>query len=245
VTRTLSAELLKLRTTRTTLVLIAVALGLVVAITVAFALAVPADEFVQDGDPVVGLGGFAQTFALVLGVLALTAEFRHRTITPSLLVTPDRTRLVLAKLGAVAILGLLLGLVAYAASDLLVAGLSDARGIDTGTTSSDIVRSIAGGTVAGALYAAVGLGVGAIVRDQVGAIVTVLVWTFVAEAALSAIPTFGDWVSDYGLNGASSALVNPGDDGALTQVTGGLVLLAYAAIAVAVGVAMMRRRDIG
>ena len=46
----------------------------------------------------------------MLGILAITSEFRHGTITPSLLVVPDRVRLVLAKLGASVLIGLALGL---------------------------------------------------------------------------------------------------------------------------------------
>ena len=39
-----------------------------------------------------------QAFTLLLGILAVTSEFRHGTITPSLLVVPNRTTLMLAKL---------------------------------------------------------------------------------------------------------------------------------------------------
>ena len=59
-----------------------------------------------------GVAGFVQVFALMLGILAITSEFRHGTITPSLLVVPDRVRLVLGKLGASILVGLALGLVA-------------------------------------------------------------------------------------------------------------------------------------
>ena len=52
------------------------------------------------GPDLLGIAGLSQLFTLVLGILAVSTEFRHGTITPSLLVVPDRTRLVLAKLAA-------------------------------------------------------------------------------------------------------------------------------------------------
>ena len=46
---------------------------------------------------------------------------------------------------------------------------------------------IVGGTIATALYAALGVGVGAIVRNQVGAVVGTLVYLFVLENLLQII----------------------------------------------------------
>ena len=136
----------------------------------------------------IGFSGFAQAFALVLGILAVTSEFRHGTITPSLLVVPDRVRLTLAKLGASLATGLALGLRGdRRCAAVLGAAILSARGIDTG------LRRLAGDEadrrrdVGTALYAALGVGVGAIVRNQVGAIVGTLVYLFVLENLLQII----------------------------------------------------------
>src|SRR5215218_4909705 len=111
-TRQVTAELFKLRTTRTFYGVIGGALGLVLLIVIV----ATATATWQIGDTplrdMLGISGFAQVFALVLGILALTSEFRHGTITPSLLVVPDRVRLTLAKLGASLATGLMLGLAA-------------------------------------------------------------------------------------------------------------------------------------
>ena len=109
-TRLVTAEIFKLRTTRTFYGIVGGALGLVlVIVVVASATATwnPGDTPLRD---LLGISGFAQVFALVLGILALTSEFRHGTITPSLLTIPNRTRLILAKLIAVAAaLGIIVG----------------------------------------------------------------------------------------------------------------------------------------
>ena len=133
-TRLVSAELFKLRTTRTFYGVVGGALGLVVLIVVLAAATAtwhPGDTPMRD---LLGISGFAQVFALVLGIVAVTSEFRHGTITPSLLVVPDRVRLTLAKLGASLATGLALGLVATGLAAAIGAAILNARGINTGLT---------------------------------------------------------------------------------------------------------------
>ena len=143
-TRLISSELLKLRSTRTAVALIASVVGLVVLIGL---IATITADFEQDEVMTVdllGIAGFAQVFALILGVLAVTTEFRHGTITPTLIVSPDRVRLVMAKLAAHALAGLILGVLAVGLTTAIVLiGLSS-RDIDTGLTSERSRRSSSG-----------------------------------------------------------------------------------------------------
>ena len=126
-----------------------------------------------------------QIFALVLGILIVATEFRHGTITPSLLAVPDRTRLVLAKLVAALAAGALLGLVgAIACALIIVPQLVDARDL----VSGDVLELIAGNAVASALFAAIGVGLGALIRNQVGAIIGALGWIFLVEPLLGSSP---------------------------------------------------------
>jgi ABC-2 type transport system permease protein len=246
-TRLLGAELFKLRTTRTFYGLVGgcLAMVLVVALLIGLLGHPHANDDVMRGSMGL-LGGLAQAFAMVLGILVITTEFRHGTITPTLLVAPRRIRLLVAKLGTSALAGLLLGLLATGLIALLIAGLLSARGYDDGSTGSQVVRMIAGGTLAAGLYALVGFGFGAIVRNQVGAIIGALVFVLVVEPLLTIIPTVGDWVQKYGLGGSGSALsatVGADTDG-LSQVPGGLLFAAYAAILVVIGIVLIDRRDI-
>jgi len=242
-TRLVGAEVFKMRTTRTFFGLCAGALGLVLLIVIlSSALGKEGDTTMEDA---LTSGAFALVFALLLGILAVTSEFRHGTITPTLLVVPRRTRLLLAKLGASALTGLVLGLVVTVAVALIVAGITSARDIDDNATGSQVVHMVIGGTLAVALFALIGLGLGAIVRNQVGAIIGALVYMLIVEPLSNLIPTFGDWVAKYGLGGTSGALSQTsGGDNVLAQVPGGLLLAAYAAILLAIGVVLVNRRDI-
>ena len=246
-TRLISSELLKLRSTRTAIALIASVVGLVVLIGL---IATITADFEQDEVftvDLLGIAGFAQVFALILGILAVTTEFRHGTITPTLVVAPDRMRLVLAKLVAHALAGLILGVLAVGLTTAIVLiGLSS-RDIDTGLTNQEITEVAVGLVLATVLWAALGVGLGALVRNQVGAIVGALGWTLLVENLLTIIPTVGDWVQKYGLNGVTNALSNiesevTGD--VLSQAAGGALLVAYTATFVIAGTLAVRRRDV-
>jgi ABC-2 type transport system permease protein len=245
-TRLLSSELLKLRTTRTFYALMGGAVALIVIIAV---LAAALGTFKNTGTPgrdLLAIAGLAPLFALVVGVIGVSTEFRHGTITPSLLVEPVRTRLMAAKVAAILIVGLALGVVCYGACAGIVSVILSGRGIATEMSTSDWIGGVIGGAVATMFYAALGLGVGALLRNQVGAIVVVLAWVFVIENLLGIIPGgFGDGIKKYGLSGVGSSLARTaGHASQISQVPAGLLLLGYALVLVIAGTMVVRQRDV-
>jgi ABC-2 type transport system permease protein len=243
VTRLVGAELFKLRTTRTFYGLTGGAVTLVLVIGV---LGAALGDFKHEQEPLKSLAniaGLSQVFAVVLGILAVTTEFRHGTITPTLLAVPGRARLVLAKVVAALGVGLALGLVCAGIVTGVVAAILSARGIASGATGSEVVKLIVGDGVSTALNAVLGVGIGAVVRNQVGAVVGVLVWGFVLEPLIGLIPGLKDVVPKYGLDGVGNGVAGTGSD-TLSQVPAGLVFAAYCAIFVAIGIALVRRRDV-
>ena len=163
--RAIAAELFKLRTTRTSWAVILGSLGLVVIISLIASLAgefEPGDA--EAGKDLLQISGLVQIFALVLGILSVATEFRHGTVTPSLLAVPDRKRLVLAKLVTAIVAGALLGLVATGLCAALVLPILSSRDIPTDTDTGEVLRLIAGNGAACALYAGIGVGLGALIR---------------------------------------------------------------------------------
>jgi len=246
VSRALAAELFKLRTTRTSWGVTLGSLALVVIISVIAALA---GDFSSTDEPpgtdLLEISGIVQVFALILGILVVATEFRHGTITPSLLAVPDRVRLVIAKLIASLLAGALLGLVASAVCAAIVLPLLSSRDIATGADTSEVLKLIAGNTAAAALYAAIGVGLGALIRNQVGAIIGALGWIFLIEPLLTLIPGFEDVITRWFPTGAANALAGTASSSdALDQVPAGLLLAVYAAIFVAAGLFILRDRDV-
>ncbi|MBV9095570.1 MAG: ABC transporter permease [Streptosporangiaceae bacterium] len=197
---------------------------------------------------VLAIVGLAQTVALIAGALSVTGEYRHKTITPAVLITPRRTPLLAANLITLAAAGLAFGLAATGIAAAITLPLLAARHIPAGVSAAGTAAIIAGGAIATALSAALGVGAGAIIRNQAGAIIAVFVLLYVAEPLLGFIPGLGTAIQRYGLGGLAAAVTHtigfPASAPLLGQPAAGLVLAGYAAAALLAGAALLRRRDI-
>ncbi len=247
-TRLIRAEALRLRTIRSYWLL---ATGAIALIACGVAATAAATSFTHGTNPArstLAIAGLAQTVALIAGALSVTTEYRHKTITPAVLITPRRAQLVAAKLITLAAAGLVFGLAATGVATAITLPLLAGRHIPAAVSGTGTAGIIAGGAIATAQFAALGVGVGAIIRNQVGAIVAVLALLYLAEPLLGFIPHLGTAVQQYGLGGLAAATTHtagfPGSAHLLRQSSAALVLAGYATVAVLAGSALLRRRDI-
>ena len=247
-TRLIRAEVVKLRSTRTYRLLVLGALALIAAGVTATSLTASHTGGANPVRATLALAGLAQTFALIAGALAVTTEFRHKTITQAVLITPRRTPLLAAKAGTLTVAGLAFGLLATGAAAAIALPVLASRHIASHVDGAQLAAIVAGGAVATALAAALGVGAGAIIRNQVGAVVTVLGLLYVAEPLLAFIPHAGAAVQTYGLGGLASGATAttgfPASAHLLGQVPAALVFAAYALVLLVAGAALLRRRDI-
>ncbi|TDN91347.1 ABC transporter permease [Microbacterium sp. BK668] len=197
-------------------------------------------------------------FPLLIGTLMVTSEFRHKTLTPTFLATPRRGTVLWAKLVVGVLLGLLYGVVGVVAAVVPSAAFLAGYGVETGFASSETWAMLGRMLLAYVLWVFIGIGIGALVRNQVGAIVGVLVFTQFLEPVARAAASFVDGLDDVtqylpgaasdALVGASVFSVSMPQTGAATEGlewwAGGLVLLGYAAVLVAVGYLTSWRRDV-
>jgi ABC-2 type transport system permease protein len=248
VRRAFASERLKLRTTRTFYALVASAMLATLALsTLGAALGSWTPTDTGPGEDLVGAAFFGLVFALVLGLLAVTTEFRHGTIAPTLLAVPGRTRLIAAKVAAHLLAGFVLGLAAVLLNLVVVEAILGLRGIESGTSLGEAVHWSVGLASAAALLAGVGVGVGAVIRNQVGALVGGFAWLFVVEPLLTGIPGVGDPIARFGLGGLLDGLDGSNGQGGvdlLGQIPSGLVLGGYVLVAAALGAALLSRRDL-
>jgi ABC-2 type transport system permease protein len=242
VTGQLRAELLKQRSTETTLLLFLAMFGLVALAVTMHVLALDADQLSTRTHQleVFQVGTRAgMLFAGLAGAIAITAEIRYGTIRPTFLVTPRRGPVMAAKLAVSGLVGIVFGLLAelLMAADAAVAYA--ARGIDNQLTGGDYLQLFAGGAAAAALWAVAGVGVGALVRSQVGVLVGLCAWMFLVESVSEGfVPGFGRLLP----GGAGLALAGNSDE--LSAAVGVLLLVLYAVAASAAGWLATLRRDV-
>src|SRR5512133_84298 len=123
-------------------------------------------------------------FAGLVGAMAITGEIRYGTIRSTFLITPRRRPVIAAKLAVSALVGLLFGLVAEGLMVAATTAARSARGIENELSGGDYVQLLVGGTAAAALWAMIGLGIGALVRNQVGTLVGLCAWILLVENLL-------------------------------------------------------------
>lgn len=235
----LRSEWIKLWSVRTTWVMLAIGLA-VEGVVIALIVSLAGLQGLEIDDLITGLG-LLMTLIMVLGVLAISAEFRHGTAGSTFLVTPRRWPVLLAKLGACLLLGLLVGLAFVAVNGLIVLPIFTDRGGVLPATSR-IVEVYAGVTVSFGLLAIFGLGIGAIVRNQVGAIITAIAVLFVVSSLPELLPgSVGEYFPAQALGSLHGRVEGEGN---LGQLDGGLVLAAWSFALFAIGTLLVMRRDV-
>jgi ABC-2 type transport system permease protein len=247
-TALLRAELLKLRSTRTSLVLLAWMLALIVVVVALHVLSFGVADLSRTGNQlrILGLGtSIGALFAALLGALSITGEFRTGTIRPTFLITPRRTRVIGAKVGASMLAGAAVGLIAEALTAVGEAAGLAARGIHIELTGGDYAQLLAGGAVAGAFLAAIGVGVGAAMRSQVAAVVGLCVWLlFLEPLLLGDVPAAAKYGPEASAGAMAGAIQTQLADSLVAPAVGAVLLATYAALAALTASVLISRRDI-
>jgi ABC-type transport system involved in multi-copper enzyme maturation permease subunit len=245
-----SAELLKITSTKMWLGMLA---GVVIFIGIGIAASIFAPD--QPGQPVPTLetpegmrnlfanAGGAYVFAIVLGALGMTQELRHQTLTSTLLAEPRRNRVMVAKMAAYAVAGAIYGAAGVIFGYGLALALLPLK--SHADIPTDALWQIAGGAILGcALFAVLGVAVGTLVRNQIAAILGILVWVLLIEQLVVAfLPAWGKWLPGGALSGV---LQTTGFNGAtyLPVWGGALVLIGYTVLFGTIAALTTQRRDV-
>jgi ABC-2 type transport system permease protein len=243
----LRAELLKQRSTRSVLSLAGAMLGIVLLAVLLHSL-LPAEDLGSRHNQLIvfGRGEFLGVlFAALLGAMSITAEIRHGTIRSTFLITPRRGRIVVAKVLSSILIGAGFGLAASALAAGVGTAALRARGIDVQLDGVDYALLIAGGGTAAALWAVIGVGVGAVVRNQVPTLIGICAWVLFVEGLLAGDLVGLGAVGRFLPVGAASAISGQ-DPGTLLAPAAGLALLLfYAAATGLAGAFATSHRDVG
>ncbi len=182
--------------------------------------------------------------AVVAGTLLFTSEVHHGTFAGALTARPSKPIIIAAKTVIAAVLGFAMGALGIVGG--LVGGI--ASGMDTGDMSG-AVSGVAWALVLTTLASCLGLGVGLIVRHSAAAVTSVLVWalaieTLVRGMAPATVSRLLPFTAANGLLGTRSAADTPETlAAALSNVANVAVIGCWAAVAVAIGTALLIHQD--
>jgi hypothetical protein len=203
-----------------------------------------------------GLGGVLLFVPALIGTVAVTAEYRHRTIGTTFLAIPRRGRVLGAKLVAFAGLGIAYGVVSSATAGLVLLGVAGLRGVRLGVSTGALLTILTQLALAAAAYMLIGVAVGALVRHTIVAIGVVLGYFYFLEYVLMVIPGVNA-LYPYLPGGATASLTRftfltdaIADETSLASApllsapAGAAVLVCYALVAAGVAVLAPLRRDL-
>ena len=180
---------------------------------------------------------------LIRGILMVAGEFRHNTVTSTFLLSPDRKKVIGAKLVTAGIVGMGLAVAVSALTLAIALPWLAAKNIEVSLLSGDVLEVLLGAMAATALYALVGVGLGCILRNQTAAVIVTLAWVMLVEAlVIGFIPSVGRWLP----GGAAAALTDTATlkGGLLPMWAGAAVLTAYGLGFATAGTRFVLRKDI-
>lgn len=254
----LRAEVLKLRSTRTALGLLVAALLIAVLPTILAVLLIPKEELAATEGGVIAVLGvmpaasLVPILCLVFGILSMTNEYRHGTISYTYLTSPRRWQVIVVKLLVCAVIGTAVMLLTGALALLTAALGAEARGIDLGlsetlaTSDWALARDVSLILLTTGLMTAFGVALGALIRHQVIAVAGTLIWSLAVESILAGLkPSVGEWLP---FTAMMQVVANTGDiepaGPSLSSFEAFIVSLAYIAVASVAAVSITMRRDV-
>ncbi|NUP52829.1 MAG: hypothetical protein HOW97_36725 [Catenulispora sp.] len=242
----LAAEWLKLRSTRGPWIILAAA-QLIVAGGVS-GLVVSDSRKLGQADvqtQAVAHVGLVSALTLVFGILAVAGEYRHKTVTDTYLSAPRRGVPVAAKLCVYSLVGAGTGIVAGAVALAAVAIWWPAKGYSFHFGSGGVWTTLLGGVVADTLFAAIGVGLGALIPNLPGAIAVAFGWMAIVEGIVGQLigSSAARWLP-FTAGRAVALAVGAGSKDLLPRWGGGALLAGYAAVFAAVAVATTLKRDV-
>jgi ABC-type transport system involved in multi-copper enzyme maturation permease subunit len=195
----------------------------------------------------VGVGGYhlAQLAIGVLGVMVISGEYSTGMIRSSLVAVPRRLPVLWAKLGVFSAVTFVLMLGATFVSFFAVQAIVTSHNLDHGLGDPHALRAVVGTALFLTVLGALGLGLGALIRNTAGAIAAFVGLLFVLPGITALLPaSTADAITPYlPLNAATTVATSTFDGPHLSAWGGFAVFCGYTAVIVAVAAVGLIRRD--
>ncbi len=240
--RLVYAELLKIRTAPWTTATLLLVLLAIVGLGAAGTSSDASGSVLSLESDIVDIGGIATIFTLILGILVVTWDYRHGTITQTFLAAPRRERVIVAKVVTAVGLAVLLTAIALG----LAIGIAEIWLGDQFQLTDENWQHAGRIMLAAVLWAVLGLGLGATLQTQVGALISAIVWFLVLELVLvglgSKIWNIDKYLPGEALREFSSS--GQFEEERLGRTAAGLLAAGYAFGFAALGTLSVLRRDV-
>jgi ABC-2 type transport system permease protein len=246
-TELFAAEWIKLRSVRSTPLVLALSAILVIGIgIVVTGSSTPDDGLDPVRDGLIG-GLFAQLAMGTLGVLAMSSEHATGLIRTTFAVTPQRHRLLAAKVAVLGTVSFVAGVVIIGTAFFINHALL--HSVDQGVSLADpgVFRAVSYAVLYLVIVTLLGVGIGAVIRHTAGGVAVLFSLLFLIPQILDRLPQ--RWRADvvrFGLHSASisATSVRPHPQLLAFGPTASiLVCAAYAIVAVAGAFFLIGRRD--
>lgn len=196
----------------------------------------------------VGVGGYhlSQLAIGVLGVLVVSGEYSTGMIRSSFMAVPRRLPVLWAKLAVFAAVTFVLMLVSAAISFFTVQAITTQHHVQHGIGDPHALRAVVGTALFLTVLGALGLALGALIRNTAGGIAAFVGILFVLPGVTALLPaSVGDSVNPYlPLNAAFTVATSTFEDPHHLSNWGGFaVFCGYTAVAIAAAAIGLRRRD--
>ncbi len=198
---------------------------------------------------------FGSLFAMIIGSLLITNEFYHQTATATFMANPHRTSVIMAKLAGAAAFGFVFWLVATVLSAIVTPIYLHSQHVSIGIGDWVVMRSVLLNLLGFVMWAIFGLGLGTLIRSQIGSIVTGMGVYLIGSIAIELIFNLiydvyaHTWVLSAAVIApaiAAEVMITPGRtfDHAPPQWVVLLVMIGYAVVLGGIGISLTRKRDI-
>jgi len=190
---------------------------------------------------------------LLLSAIIVTSEFFHLSATTTFLVTPRREAVIVAKLGAGIVVGLVIWAITTVLDLLLVPIIMDALNLPNQLGEPAVWRAIGLNALAFVLWAVLGVGLGVLIRSQLAATLILAIVYTVGASVVSVVFALlsqhvAEWIDKLQVlvPTTASQLMLSGTElpGNPPRWVGAVVLIGYAIVAGVVGTLITKRRDI-
>ncbi|MDQ1714335.1 MAG: type transport system permease protein [Frankiaceae bacterium] len=252
--RAMSAEWIKLKSVRSTRWTIATMLTIGIGGTALLAFAISNTWKTMDPQDKVGFNAvdaslqtmvFAQLVLVVLGVLAMTAEYSSGTIRATLAAVPRRITALGAKAIVFAAVAAIVSVVACFGAFFVAQPLLRTTGASTTIGAHGVIGSLLGAVTYLVLLGLIALGIGAIVRSTAAGISVGVGLVFILPLIASFLPgqlssSVGKWLP---MSLAGSLMQPVHDSNTLSTGMAAVMMAVYAAVALTVGGFLLVRRD--